>query len=250
MITNDKDYLPTRISYKLNLRGPSVNVQTACSTTLVAIHMAAQAVLNGECDMALAGGVSIKVPQEAGYLFLEDMIVSPDGHCRAFDARAQGTVFGNGAGMVLLKRLDEAIQDEDHIFAVIKGSAINNDGAGKVGYLAPSQEGMAAAVNDALARSGVDPRTIGFVEAHGTGTALGDPIELGALAQAFRASTPETAFCAVGSVKTNVGHLQIASGVAGFIKAALALYHRQDPCRRYTSRNQTPASTSRIARSM
>jgi acyl transferase domain-containing protein/acyl-CoA synthetase (AMP-forming)/AMP-acid ligase II/acyl carrier protein len=229
MITNDKDYLPTRISYKLNLRGPSVNVQTACSTTLVAIHMAAQAVLNGECDMALAGGVSVKVPQEAGYLFLEDMIVSPDGHCRAFDARAEGTVFGNGAGMVLLKRLDEAIQDGDHIFAVIKGSAINNDGSGKVGYLAPSQEGVAAAVNDALTRSGVDPRTIGFVEAHGTGTALGDPIELGALAQAFRARTTETAFCAVGSVKTNVGHLQIASGVAGFIKAALALYHRKIP---------------------
>ncbi len=229
MITNDKDYLPTRISYKLNLRGPSVNVQTACSTTLVAIHMAAQAVLNGECDMALAGGVSIKVPQEAGYLFLEDMIVSPDGHCRAFDARAQGTVFGNGAGMVLLKRLDQAIEDGDHIFAVIKGSAINNDGSGKVGYLAPSQEGVAAVVNDAIERSGVDARTIGFVEAHGTGTALGDPIELGAMAQAFRAGTSESGFCAVGSVKTNVGHLQIASGVAGFIKAALALYHRQIP---------------------
>jgi acyl transferase domain-containing protein len=229
MITNDKDYLPTRISYKLNLRGPSVNVQTACSTTLVAIHMAAQAVLHGECDMALAGGVSIKVPQEAGYLFLEDMIVSPDGHCRAFDARAQGTVFGNGAGMVLLKRLDEAIRDGDHIFGVIKGSAINNDGSGKVGYLAPSQEGVTTAVNEALARSGVDPRTIGFVEAHGTGTALGDPIELGALTQAFRTGTSETAFCAVGSVKSNVGHLQIASGVAGFIKAVLALYHRQIP---------------------
>ena len=229
MVANDKDYLPTRISYKLNLRGPSVNVQTACSTTLVAIHMAAQAVRYGECDMALAGGVSIKVPQETGYLYLEDVIVSPDGHCRAFDARAQGTVFGNGAGMVLLKRLDEAIADGDHIFAVIKGSAINNDGSGKVGYMAPSQEGVAAAVNDALDRSGVDPRTIGFVEAHGTGTALGDPIELGALTQSFRAHTSETAFCAVGSVKSNVGHLQIASGVAGFIKAVLALYHRQIP---------------------
>ena len=165
MVANDKDYLPTRISYKLNLRGPSINVQTACSTTLVAIHMAAQAVLYGECDMALAGGVSVKVPQEAGYLYLDDMIVSPDGHCRAFDARAQGTVFGNGAGMVLLKRLDDAIADGDHIFAVIKGSAMNNDGSGKVGYLAPSQEGMANVVGDALARSGVDPRTIGFVEA-------------------------------------------------------------------------------------
>lgn len=229
MVANDKDYLPTRISYKLNLRGPSVNVQTACSTTLVAIHMAAQAVRHGECDMALAGGVSIKVPQEAGYLYLEDMIVSPDGHCRAFDARAQGTVFGNGAGLVLLKRLDEAIADGDHIFAVIKGSAINNDGSGKVGYMAPSQRGMAAVVGDAIARSGVDPRSIGFVEAHGTGTALGDPIELGAITEGFREFTSESGYCAVGSVKTNVGHLQIASGIAGFIKTALCLYHKQIP---------------------
>ncbi len=229
MVANDKDYLPTRISYKLNLRGPSINVQTACSTTLVAIHMAAQAVRYGECDMALAGGVSIKVPQEAGYLYLDDMIVSPDGHCRAFDARAQGTVFGNGAGLVLLKRLDDAVADGDHIFAVIKGSATNNDGSGKVGYLAPSQEGMANVVGDALARSGVDPRTIGFVEAHGTGTVLGDPIELGAISQAFREHTDAKEYCAVGSVKTNVGHLQVASGVAGFMKAALAIYHRQIP---------------------
>jgi len=229
MVANDKDYLPTRISYKLNLRGPSVNVQTACSTTLVAIHMAAQAVRYGECDMALAGGVSIKVPQEVGYLYLEDMIVSPDGHCRAFDARAQGTVFGNGAGLVLLKRLDDAIADGDHVFAVIKGSAINNDGSGKVGYMAPSQSGMAAVVTEALDRSGVDPRTIGFVEAHGTGTSLGDPIELGAITEGFRSATEESGYCAVGSVKTNVGHLQIASGVAGFIKTALALYHKQIP---------------------
>jgi acyl transferase domain-containing protein/acyl-CoA synthetase (AMP-forming)/AMP-acid ligase II/acyl carrier protein len=229
MVANDKDYLPTRISYKLNLRGPSVNVQTACSTTLVAVHMAAQAVRSGECDMALAGGVSIKVPQEAGYRYLEDMIVSPDGHCRAFDARAQGTVFGNGAGLVLLKRLDEAIADGDHVFAVIKGSAINNDGSGKVGYMAPSQSGMATVVGEALARSGVDPRSIGFVEAHGTGTALGDPIELGAVTEGFRNSTSESGYCAVGSVKTNVGHLQIASGIAGFIKASLALYHKQIP---------------------
>ena len=229
MVANDKDYLPTRISYKLNLRGPSVNVQTACSTTLVAVHMAAQAVRFGECDMALAGGVSIKVPQEAGYLYLEDMIVSPDGHCRAFDARAQGTVFGNGAGLVLLKRLDDAIADGDHIFAVIKGSAINNDGSGKVGYMAPSQSGMAAVVSEALDRSGIDPRTIGFVEAHGTGTALGDPIELGAITEGFRTGTAESGYCVVGSVKTNVGHLQIASGVAGFIKAALTLHHRQIP---------------------
>jgi myxalamid-type polyketide synthase MxaB len=229
MIANDKDYVPMRISYKLNLRGPSVNVQTACSTTLVAVHMAAQAVLAGECDMALAGGVSVKVPQEAGYLFLEDMIVSPDGHCRAFDADARGTLFGNGAGMVLLKRFDEAVADGDHIFAVIKGSAVNNDGSSKVGFLAPSQEGMATVISEAIAQSGVDPRTIGFVEAHGTGTALGDPIEIGALMKAFRGYTSDSGFCAVGSVKTNVGHLQIASGVAGFIKTVLSLYYGQIP---------------------
>ena len=250
MITNDKDYLPTRISYKLNLRGPSVNVQTACSTTLVAIHMAAQAVLHGECDMALAGGVSIKVPQEAGYLFLEDMIVSPDGHCRAFDARAQGTVFGNGAGMVLLKRLDEAIRDGDHIFAVIKGSAINNDGSGKVGYLAPSQEGVAGAVNEALARSGVDPRTIGFVEAHGTGTALGDPIELGgARVRRSAPALPKPTFVPsdrskpMSAICRSPPELPASSKPSWRFITARSLR----PC---TSRNQTPGSTSRTARSM
>jgi len=229
MVANDKDYLPTRISYKLNLRGPSVNIQTACSSSLVAIHMAAQSLLGGECDMALAGGVSVSVPQETGYLYQEGLLVSPDGHCRAFDADAQGTVFGNGAGLVLLKRLEDALADGDHIYAVIKGSAINNDGGEKAGYFAPSQDGQAAVVAEALAAAQVGADTISYVEAHGTGTALGDPIEIAGLSQGFRGDTDRKQFCAVGSVKTNIGHLQIASGVAGFIKAALALHHKQIP---------------------
>ena len=227
MIANDKDYLPTRISYKLNLRGPSVNVQTACSSSLVAIHMAAQSVLAGECEMAFAGGASISLPQETGYLYQDGLLVSPDGHCRAFDADAQGTIFGNGAGLVLLKRLDDAVADGDHIYAVIKGSALNNDGGEKAGYLAPSQDGQAAVVAESLAAAGVSAESISYVEAHGTATALGDPIEIAGLTQAFRADTDLRQFCAVGSVKTNVGHLQIASGVAGFIKTVLALDHRQ-----------------------
>ncbi len=227
MVANDKDYLPLRISYKLNLRGPSVNVQTACSSSLVAIHTASQSLLRGECDMALAGGASICVPQETGYLYQEGLLVSPDGHCRAFDADAQGTVFGSGVGLVLLKRLDDALADGDHIYAVVKGSAVNNDGGQKAGYLAPSQDGQAAVVAEALAAAGVDADSISYVEAHGTGTALGDPIEIAGLSQAFRADTDRVGFCAVGSVKTNVGHLQIASGVAGFLKAVLSLSHAQ-----------------------
>ena len=227
MIANDKDYLPTRISYKLHLRGPSLNVQTACSSSLVAIHLAAQSLRDGECEMALAGGVSIFVPQETGYLYQEGLLVSPDGHCRPFDADAQGTVFGNGAGLVLLKRLENALADGDRIYAVIKGSAVNNDGGQKAGYLAPSQEGQAAVVAEALAAAGVNAESISYVEAHGTGTALGDPIEIAGLTQAFRPDTHRRQFCAVGSVKSNIGHLQIASGVAGFIKTVLALHHRQ-----------------------
>nr|QEO74387.1 AMP-dependent synthetase and ligase [uncultured bacterium] len=229
MVANDKDYLTTRVSYKLNLRGPSVNVQTACSTSLVAIHMAASSILMGECDVALAGGVAVKVPQETGYLYEDDLIVSPDGHCRPFDAKAQGTVFGNGAGLVVLKRLDQALADRDHIYAVIRGSAVNNDGARKVGYMAPSQDGQAAVVAEALAMAGVLPESIGFVEAHGTATALGDPIEVAGLTHVFRESTNKSGYCALGSVKGNVGHLQIASGVVGFMKAALSLYHKEIP---------------------
>jgi acyl transferase domain-containing protein/acyl-CoA synthetase (AMP-forming)/AMP-acid ligase II/acyl carrier protein len=227
MVANDKDYLPTRTSYKLNLRGPSINVQTACSTTLVTVHLACQSLLNGECDMALSGGSSVQAPQHAGHLFQEGMIVSPDGHCRAFDASAQGTIFGSGVGVVVLKRLTDAMADGDHIYAVIKGSAVNNDGLMKVGYMAPSSEGQAAVASEALAMADVPAETIQFVEAHGTGTEMGDPIEVSGLTQAF--STDKKEFCALGSVKTNVGHLQITSGVVGFMKTVLALYHKQIP---------------------
>ena len=177
IVGNDKDFLATRVSYHLNLRGPSVNVQTACSTSLVAIHVACQSLLTGECDMALAGGVSVRVPQRSGYLYQRGGILSEDGHCRAFDAAASGTVGGNGAGVVLLKRLSQALEDGDQIRAVIKGSAINNDGANKVGFTAPSVTGQAAVIAEALGIAGIDPRDISYVETHGTGTALGDPIE-------------------------------------------------------------------------
>jgi amino acid adenylation domain-containing protein len=226
---NDKDFLPTRISYKLNLRGPSVNVQTACSTSLVAVHLACQSLLNFQCDMALAGGVTIRLPQKQGYLYQEGNIASPDGHCRAFDAQAAGTVAGNGAGLVVLKRLADALNDGDTVHAVIKGSAINNDGALKVGYTAPSVDGQAEVISMAQALAGIHPETLQYIEAHGTGTALGDPIEIAALTQAFRTGTSATGFCALGSVKTNVGHLDTAAGVTGLIKAVLALKHKLIP---------------------
>jgi amino acid adenylation domain-containing protein len=223
------DFLPTRVSYKLNLTGPSVNIQTACSTALVAVHMAVQSLHQGECTMALAGGVAIRLPQKTGYLYEEGAVFSPDGHCRAFDSQAQGTVFGNGAGIVVLKRLSDARADADNIYAVIKGSAINNDGSLKVSYAAPSVEGQAAVIVAAQTLAGIDASTVSYVEAHGTGTALGDPIEIMALTQAFRETTSQTGFCAIGSVKTNVGHLANAAGVAGLIKTALALKHQLIP---------------------
>jgi acyl transferase domain-containing protein/thioesterase domain-containing protein len=228
-IGNDKDFLATRVAYKLNLRGPSITIQTACSTSLVAIHLASQGLLSGECDVALAGGVSIRVPHTVGYLHQPGGITAPDGHCRAFDAQAQGTVGGSGVGIVVLKRLEDALADHDSIYAVIKGSAINNDGARKVGYTAPSVEGQAQVIQLAQRLAGVDPATISYIEAHGTGTALGDPIEIAALTRAFQAQTAQTGFCAVGSLKTNVGHLDTAAGVAAVIKTALALTHRQLP---------------------
>ncbi|MCC6858462.1 MAG: amino acid adenylation domain-containing protein [Bryobacterales bacterium] len=228
-VGNDKDFLPTRVSYKLNLRGPSVNVQTACSTSLVAVHLACQALLGYQCDMALAGGVAIRPPQKRGYLYQEGGILSPDGHCRAFDERAGGTVPGNGVGVVVLKRLADALADGDSIRAVIKGTAINNDGSQKVGFTAPSVDGQAAVITAAQALAGVDPETIGYVEAHGTGTALGDPVEIAALTQAFGGSRGGRAFCAIGSLKTNVGHLDAAAGVAGLIKTVLALEHKLLP---------------------
>src|SRR2546421_7514432 len=226
---NDKDYLSTRVSYKLGLRGLSITVQTACSTSLVAVCLACQSLLDYRCDMALAGGVSISAAQKAGYLYQEGNILSPDGHCRAFDANAQGTIFGNGVGIVVLKRLEEALADRDHIYAIIKGSAINNDGAAKVGYTAPSVEGQAEVIAEALAVAGVDPESISYVETHGTGTQLGDPIEMAALSKAFQANTQRTGYCAIGSVKTNIGHLDAAAGVTGLIKATLALQHQQLP---------------------
>ena len=228
-VSNEGDAMPTHVSYKLNLTGPSLAVNTACSTSLVAVHVAAQSLLRGECEMALAGGVTIHAQQAQGYLYEEGMILSPDGHCRAFDAQAQGTAAGNGAGVVLLKRLTDALADGDPIYAVIKGSAINNDGARKVGYTAPSVEGQSQVILAAQANAGVAPATISYIETHGTGTPLGDPIEIAALTQAFRQSTQERGFCAVGAVKTNIGHLDTAAGVAGLIKTALALHHKVLP---------------------
>jgi phthiocerol/phenolphthiocerol synthesis type-I polyketide synthase E len=226
---NDRDYVTTRVSYKLNLKGPSFNVQSACSTSLVAVHLACQSLLNYQCDMALAGGVSLRVPQKGGYLYQEGGMYSPDGHCRAFDADAKGTIFGSGLGAVVLKRLSDAIADGDNIYAVIKGSAVNNDGSLKVGFTAPGVDGQAAVVAMAQSTAGVDPDTISYVEAHGTGTPLGDPIEVAALTQVFRAQTQKQHFCAIGSLKTNIGHMSAAAGVAGLIKTALALKHKKIP---------------------
>jgi acyl transferase domain-containing protein len=229
IVANDKDYVATRASYKLNLRGPAIAVQAACSTSLVAIHLACQALLNGECDMALAGGASLRVPHKRGYLYQDGMIHSPDGHCRPFDARARGTIFGNGLGIVVLKRLADAVNENDMIYAVIKGSAVNNDGAMKIGYTAPSETGQAEVIAEALEIAGVDPATVSCVEAHGTGTLLGDPIEIAALNRAYGLNSETKGFCAIGSVKSNFGHLYNAAGVASFIKATLALKHKQIP---------------------
>ncbi|HEY6186084.1 MAG TPA: amino acid adenylation domain-containing protein [Pyrinomonadaceae bacterium] len=227
-IGNEKDHLPTHVSYKLNLRGPSVAVQAACSTSLVAVHLACRSLLNDECRMALAGGVTLSL-QKSGYVYHEGGISSPDGHCRAFDQSAQGTIGGSGVGIVVLKRLQDALADGDTIHAVIKGSAINNDGSAKVGYAAPSVEGQAEVIRAAQAASGINPETIGYIEAHGTGTKLGDPIEVAALTEVFRAATDKKGFCAIGSLKTNMGHLDAAAGVGGLIKTVLALEHELIP---------------------
>ena len=226
---NDKDFLPTRVSHIFDLKGPSITVQTACSTSLVAVHLAVQSLLSGESDMALAGGVTIELPHRRGYLYQEGEILSPDGHCHAFDHRAQGTIFGSGAGCVVLRRLRDAIADGDQIHAVIRGTAVNNDGAAKAGYLAPSVDGQAAAIREAHQMAGVAPETIGYVECHGTGTWLGDPIEVAALTEAFRAGTDRENFAKIGSVKTNIGHLDTAAGVASLIKASLAVREGQIP---------------------
>jgi len=229
LMGNDKDFLTTRISYKLNLRGASISVQTACSTSLVATSLACSSLLSYQCDMALAGGVSIFVPHKAGYLYQEGGFLSPDGHCRAFDAKARGTAIGNGVGIVVLKRLSDAIADKDCIHAVIKSSAINNDGALKVGYTAPSVEGQTRAIAEAIALAGITPETISYIETHGTATPLGDPVEIAALTEAFSLYTNKKRFCAIGSVKTNIGHLDAAAGVTGLIKTVLALKNKQIP---------------------
>lgn len=228
-IGNDKDYLTSQVSYKLNLKGPSVTVQTACSTSLVAVSLACQGLLSGACSMALAGGATVNTEQKGAYYYQEGGILSPDGHCRAFDARADGTVSSSGVGVVILKRLEDALAEGDVIHAVIKGTAINNDGSAKVGFTAPSLEGQAWVIRAAQAMAEVDPETITYVEAHGTATRLGDPIEIAALTRAYREATRKKGFCAIGSVKTNIGHLDTAAGVAGLIKTTLALEHKMIP---------------------
>ncbi len=229
MLANDRDYFTTRVSYKLGLQGPSINVQTACSTSLVATHLACQSLLSYHCGLALAGGIRINFPQRVGYLHQEGSIFSPDGRCRAFDSRGRGALFGEGCGVVVLKRLSEALADGDTVHAVIRGSACNNDGTAKVGYTAPGVDGQAKVIALAQAVAGVDPGTIGYVETHGSGTPLGDPIEVAALTRAFRAKTERKRFCAIGSVKTNVGHLEAAAGIAGLLKTVLALRHGTIP---------------------
>ncbi|WP_055106381.1 type I polyketide synthase [Paenibacillus ihumii] len=237
-ISNYPDFLATRVSYKLNLSGPSVAVQTACSSSLVAVHMACQALLTYECDMAIAGGVSVKADQTAGFDYQEGGILSPDGRCRAFDAKSQGTAVGNGAGAVLLKRLDEAVSDRDTILAVIRGSAVNNDGSQKVGYTAPSVTRQAEVVKEALAVSEINPATMTYIETHGTGTALGDPVEVAALTEAYRDAMDRKQYCAIGSVKTNIGHLDSAAGIAGLIKTVLCLQNKMlPPSLHYTEPN-------------
>ncbi|MEV5651261.1 amino acid adenylation domain-containing protein [Nocardia sp. NPDC052254] len=222
-VGNEPDFLPTSIAYRLDLRGPAVTVQTACSTSLVAVHLACQSIARGECEIALAGGVAVRVPDRVGHLHQEGMVASPDGYCRAFDERAAGTIFGNGAGAVVLKRLADAVRDGDRVFAVVRGSAINNDGSAKVGFTAPGVDGQVEVVRRAHRAAGVRAQEIGYAEAHGTGTALGDPMEIAALTEAFGA--PGEHRCEVGSVKANIGHLDTAAGIAGFIKAVLALDH-------------------------
>ena len=229
LLATEREYAITRVAYKLGLKGPALSVNTACSTSAVAVHLAIQSLLAGESDLAVAGGCRIRIPATVGYVYQEDGIPSPDGHCRAFDADARGTVIASGAAVVTLKRLSDAERDEDTIYAVIKGSAINNDGAAKIGFTAPSIEGQAAVIEEALAVAEVDVDTIGMVEAHGTGTSLGDPIEVAALTRAYRRDTSRRQYAAIGSLKSNIGHLDAAAGVAGIIKAALSLHHGQIP---------------------
>src|SRR5215510_1725011 len=228
-INNDRDFLSTRVAFKLNLRGPSFTVQSACSSSLVAVHQACQNLRFNECDMMLVGGSVVRIPQVAGYLAEKYNVHSLDGHCRPFDSAAQGTIFGSGVGAVLLKPLEQAVADRDHIFAVIKGTAANNDGSAKSSYTAPSLGQQSQAMIDALELAGISADTIGYVECHATGTTVGDPLEMEALAKAFRKGSERKQYCAIGSVKGNIGHPEQAAGIAGVIKAALVLHHKQIP---------------------
>ncbi|MCB8954291.1 MAG: acyltransferase domain-containing protein [Ardenticatenales bacterium] len=226
---NDADALATMVSYKLDLKGPSLTVQTFCSTSMVAIHLACQSLLAYECDMALAGGAAIQLPHRTGYLYEEGSILSPDGECRSFDAAASGSIYGSGVGVVALKRLTDALADGDHIYAIIRGSTTNNDGITRVGYTAPGLNGQATVILEALENADVHPESISYIETHGTGTPLGDSVELAAMTRAFRMQTDKCGFCAIGSVKPNIGHLDRASGVTSLIKASLALHHKLLP---------------------
>lgn len=238
-LQNDKDFLATRISHAFNLRGPSIAVQTACSSSLVAVHLACLSLLSGECDMALAGGSSLCIPHRVGYFTSPGSMVSAVGHCRPFDVRADGTVFGSGVGLVVLKPLAAAIDAGDRIHAVIRGSAINNDGSAKMGYAAPNPAAQADVIAEAHAVSGIDSSTVSYVECHGTGTPLGDPIEIQGLRAAFEVSqTSRSAPCVLGSVKSNIGHLEVAAGIAGLIKTILCLKNKALPATlHYTSPN-------------
>jgi phthiocerol/phenolphthiocerol synthesis type-I polyketide synthase E len=242
LLGNDKDYLTSRVSYQLGLTGPSVTVQSACSTSLVAVATAAQSLLTYQCDLALAGGVRVGVPLRAGYLHTPDGVLSPDGHCRTFDAAAAGTVFGDGVGVVLLKRLDDAVADGDHVDAVLLGSAVTNDGAGKPSWTGPSLDVQAKTIGMALDAADVDPSTIGYIESHGTGTHLGDPIEVAATARAF--GQPAGERTVLGSVKPNIGHLSAAAGVTSLIKAVLVLREKTIPP---STNLETPSRELRLA---
>jgi phthiocerol/phenolphthiocerol synthesis type-I polyketide synthase E len=238
-LQNDKDYLATKVAHAFNLRGPALSVQTACSSALVAVHLACQSILNGECEMALAGGASLRIPHHVGYWYAPGSMVSPTGHCRPFDVRSDGTIFGSGVGVVVLKSLEDAVDSGDRIHAVIRGSALNNDGATKMTYAAPNAAGQADVIAEAQAIADVDSSTVSYIETHGTGTPLGDPIEIEGLRQAFAVSEKDRAApCFIGSVKSNIGHLESAAGIASLIKAILCLKHRAIPATlHYTSPN-------------
>ncbi|MBU1012609.1 MAG: amino acid adenylation domain-containing protein [Bacteroidetes bacterium] len=229
LLGNEKDFVTTRVAYKLNLRGLALSVQTACSSSGVALHLACQSLKAGDCDMAIVGGCRVEVPHNVGYQYIDGGTFSEDGHIRTFDAKSSGMVRGSGGGCILLKRMKSAVADNDNVHVVIKSSAVNNDGSDKIGFSAPSVRGQAEVITKALSVSGIDPETVQYVESHGTGTRLGDPIEIAALTQAYRNFTDKNSFCAIGSVKTNIGHLDAGACIAGVIKTALSIKYKKIP---------------------